>query len=130
MMHPSNGLTGVIRFFGTLLWVPLAGASLCGGESTVSLQEARAQGRARSLVLSGTTDTSKPHNPEPALAAFRNHVEPVFKKNCVACHDGPGAREEVRTTHPERWRCRQCHVPVGTRDEFESGLGAGMTNLE
>lgn len=54
----------------------------------------------------------------------------LMRENCVACHDGPGAREEVRTTHPERWRCRQCHVPAETRDEFESGLDAGLTNLE
>ena len=30
---------------------------------------------------------------------------------CLTCHAGPGARAEIRTTHPERVRCRQCHVP-------------------
>ncbi len=35
-----------------------------------------------------------------------------MRENCVACHDGPAAREEVRTSHPERERCRQCHVAV------------------
>jgi len=34
-----------------------------------------------------------------------------MRGECLACHAGPGARAEIRTTHPERVRCRQCHVP-------------------
>jgi cytochrome c-type protein NapB len=30
--------------------------------------------------------------------------------NCLPCHAGPGAVAEIRTTHPERADCRQCHV--------------------
>jgi cytochrome c-type protein NapB len=30
--------------------------------------------------------------------------------NCLACHTGPAAVAEIRTTHPERADCRQCHV--------------------
>lgn len=41
-----------------------------------------------------------------------------MRENCVACHAGPAAREEIRTSHPERLRCRQCHVPVVTRAMF------------
>ena len=40
----------------------------------------------------------------------------LMRENCAACHAGPGAREEVLTTHPERTRCLQCHVPVTTRE--------------
>ena len=54
----------------------------------------------------------------------------LMRENCVACHDGPGAREEVRTTHPERRRCRQCHVPSKIRGSFDSGLGEGYTSAE
>jgi cytochrome c-type protein NapB len=54
----------------------------------------------------------------------------LMRENCVACHDGPAAREEIRTTHPERWRCRQCHVPVTENEAFESSLGAGLTDEE
>jgi cytochrome c-type protein NapB len=50
----------------------------------------------------------------------------LMRENCIACHDGPGAREEIRTSHPERRRCRQCHVPVTTRGSFESALGEGL----
>lgn len=46
-----------------------------------------------------------------------------MRENCSACHTGPAAREPIRTTHPERARCRQCHVPVETREEFDSRFG-------
>lgn len=42
-----------------------------------------------------------------------------MRENCLACHSGPAAREEIRTPHPERDRCRQCHVPVVTASRFE-----------
>jgi len=45
----------------------------------------------------------------------------LMRENCLACHSGPAAREEVRTDHPERTRCVQCHVPVTTRLAFEPG---------
>lgn len=42
----------------------------------------------------------------------------LMRENCSACHSGPAAREEIRTSHPERPRCRQCHVPVTTQSRF------------
>jgi cytochrome c-type protein NapB len=33
--------------------------------------------------------------------------------NCLTCHMGPGAVVELRTTHPDRSNCRQCHVATG-----------------
>lgn len=51
----------------------------------------------------------------------------LMRENCAACHQGPGARAQIVTSHPERVRCRQCHVPVTTREGVlnyaESGLG-------
>ena len=41
-----------------------------------------------------------------------------MRENCLACHSGPAAREEIRTSHPERKRCSQCHVPATTVEEF------------
>lgn len=43
-----------------------------------------------------------------------------MRGNCLACHSGPAAREEIRTPHPERVRCRQCHVGTVTRGEFST----------
>lgn len=37
---------------------------------------------------------------------------PVFmRENCLSCHSGPSARQEIRCSHPLRKNCRQCHVP-------------------
>lgn len=33
-----------------------------------------------------------------------------MRENCRACHTGPAARREIRTSHPQRARCRQCHL--------------------
>ena len=30
--------------------------------------------------------------------------------NCLACHGGPAAVARIRTSHPERASCRQCHA--------------------
>lgn len=34
-----------------------------------------------------------------------------LRENCLSCHSGPAAPLEIKTTHPERINCRQCHVP-------------------
>jgi nitrate reductase (cytochrome), electron transfer subunit len=33
-----------------------------------------------------------------------------LRSSCLACHSGPGAVREIRTDHPERANCLQCHV--------------------
>ena len=37
----------------------------------------------------------------------------LLREQCLTCHAGPAARAEIRTPHPERIRCRQCHVLSG-----------------
>jgi len=49
-----------------------------------------------------------------------------MRENCTACHSGAAAREEIRTPHPDRTRCRQCHVPTFTRAQFATGFGPGL----
>lgn len=47
------------------------------------------------------------------------HVIPhgvELRSNCLACHGGPGSVVGLRTDHPERRACRQCHVPAGDED--------------
>jgi len=34
-----------------------------------------------------------------------------MRENCLSCHAGPSAVKELRTDHPQRINCRQCHVP-------------------
>lgn len=33
-----------------------------------------------------------------------------YRQNCLTCHSGPAAVEEIRTKHPDRAVCRQCHL--------------------
>jgi cytochrome c-type protein NapB len=41
-----------------------------------------------------------------------------MRENCLACHGGPGAVKELRTPHPDRVNCRQCHAAIQTEEEF------------
>jgi nitrate reductase cytochrome c-type subunit len=41
-----------------------------------------------------------------------------LRGNCLACHAGPAAVAEIRTTHPGQANCRQCHVA----QDGEAGL--------
>lgn len=41
-----------------------------------------------------------------------------MREDCLACHFGPAAREEVRCTHPERQVCRQCHLQLESSGLF------------
>lgn len=34
-----------------------------------------------------------------------------MREDCASCH-GPGGRPGLRTTHPERQSCSQCHAPI------------------
>lgn len=42
-----------------------------------------------------------------------------LRGNCLACHGGPAAVAEIRSPHPDRVNCRQCHlVPDPGAEEF------------
>lgn len=46
-----------------------------------------------------------------------------LRENCLSCHAGPGAVRELRTTHPERTNCRQCHAQgAGTEVWFRTAV--------
>lgn len=52
-----------------------------------------------------------------------------MRDNCRACHGGPGAVAEIRSTHPQRVNCRQCHaavaVPGASSGEFSREFSGG-----
>jgi len=52
--------------------------------------------------------------------------DPQSRANCLACHAGPAAVAEIRTTHPEWADCRQCHVaPDPEAGAFTRAASAG-----
>jgi nitrate reductase (cytochrome), electron transfer subunit len=76
-------------------------------------------------------DWAAPAWPEPGQAALPGAPPAIphelqLRGNCQACHAGPGAIEEIRTTHPERANCRQCHVAAARAEGFvRPGTGGG-----
>ncbi len=42
-----------------------------------------------------------------------------MRNNCSACHSGPSAIFEVRTSHPERVYCQQCHLRQETKGTWK-----------
>lgn len=42
-----------------------------------------------------------------------------LRGSCLSCHAGPAAPLEIKTTHPERINCRQCHVPSDRGNVFQ-----------
>jgi cytochrome c-type protein NapB len=94
--------------------------------TSIALQEANAtpdmrcrQCHSPGNVLRAGTEDSPAGMSWPAVAdRIVAHSPPViphgleFRESCVACHAGPGAVAEIRTDHPERIYCRQCHLSV------------------
>jgi cytochrome c-type protein NapB len=85
----------------------------------------------------GTTFAAAPP-PHIRRSALPGSPPPIphdlaMRDNCLACHGGPAAVREVRTTHPSRVNCRQCHVlgveaaaaPAFVRAAPETAAGAG-----
>lgn len=42
-----------------------------------------------------------------------------LRENCLSCHFGEGAIQELKVSHPERTNCRQCHVESNTNKTFK-----------
>ncbi len=101
-----------------ILGIMGAGLAADGQEAPISLEAAREHGRAESRFLKESTAeaTSTPSDAVPAsnVAAFRESVEPVLKKSCLACHGPEKSEGRLRIdqlnpdllTGPdvERWR--------------------------
>lgn len=69
----------------------------------------------------------------PALSSASDGTPPPLphalqlRENCQACHAGPAAVAEIRTTHPERTDCRQCHVALEADGVFARAPAAAAT---
>lgn len=55
-----------------------------------------------------------PESDVKAMPESPNRIPHDFRTrtNCLACHSGPGSVIDLRTDHPERLNCRQCHVQI------------------
>jgi len=64
-----------------------------------------------SFPLPRLQGASKPGSPPPIPHSLE------MRENCIACHAGPGAVDELRTSHPERGACQTCHKVVASSGE-------------
>lgn len=48
-----------------------------------------------------------------------------WRTDCLACHSGPSAVREIRTDHPFRANCRQCHLATFEADLMERAIDRG-----
>ncbi len=64
------------------------------------------------FVPSNWVQFSQLRKSQPALKGSPPPIphEIQYRENCSSCHTGAGALKEIRTTHPERVQCRQCHA--------------------
>lgn len=53
-----------------------------------------------------------------------------FRENCLACHAGPHAVVEVKTSHPERENCQQCHVVDRDLPPYQSLIDPRLAHAE
>lgn len=49
-----------------------------------------------------------------------------WRTDCLVCHAGPSAVREIRTDHPSRTNCRQCHLATLESDLMERFTVAGV----
>ncbi len=59
-----------------------------------------------------TSGAHRAHSEAPPVVPHRVYG----RDNCASCHAGPGTHEAIRTDHPERQHCLQCHVADTTME--------------
>jgi cytochrome c-type protein NapB len=96
-------------------WVPRLGAytPVVPHPELASCRQCHVPQESRDLFRSTTWERGAP--PTINRAALPGSPPPIphgleMRANCLACHAGPGAVAEIRTTHPQRVNCRQCHA--------------------
>lgn len=52
-----------------------------------------------------------------------------MRENCLACHGGLG-RDAIRTTHPWRQSCQQCHAPSADLNQQPRAAGRSFLSQE
>ncbi|MCB1050310.1 MAG: cytochrome C [Acidobacteria bacterium] len=64
------------------------------------------------IVPSLAATFEPPRRGEPAIPGGPPPIpHPLqLRENCAACHTGPAAPYQIRSSHPDRVYCRQCHV--------------------
>ena len=96
--------------------VKLMSTPLPGADPSARCRQCHAAG---ALVWKDSSTAWKPLS-WPVLASAPGGLAPPpiphsleFRGNCLSCHSAPAGVKEIRTSHPERANCRQCHLEAG-----------------
>ena len=99
----------------------LMAIGLPGTDPSARCRQCHAEGATRwtESTTWTTTDWPEPGPNTPGRAPPPIPHTLHMRGNCLACHAPPAAVAEIRTPHPERANCRQCHLSLVTDgDEF------------
>ncbi len=107
----------------------LMGIPLPTADPNSSCRQCHTSGGARASVSTLSWRPAAWPSLQPAMAGRSPppipHDSPM-RVNCLACHAGPAAVAEIRTTHPQRANCRQCHLQAtdGTGPAMSASLNS------
>ena len=81
----------------------------------------------RSEELFRDNDWASVRPPKRGLAAMKGAPPAIphslqMRETCIACHSGPASIVAIRSSHPERGNCRQCHMPRMTQEIFDRNV--------
>jgi len=82
-------------------------------------------------LFAGGTEWTQPNLPKRGQQSIPGGPLQIphtlqFRENCLACHAGPQAVVEIRSSHPERENCLQCHVVDRDVPPFKSLIDTRM----
>jgi len=90
----------------------LIGSALPRGDPDARCRQCHTPGAARAPYRALDWQSlvwPKLHRPDPAGPPPVIPHDLQLRSNCLSCHMGVAAVGEIRTNHPERANCRQCH---------------------
>ena len=146
--HQRGGFS--VRFSAYVPVTPHPERGIClqchvGVDSVIGALTPSADPNARCPMCHGSSGTVRPEasltwetTVWPRLPALIRDQDPPpiphdlrFRENCLTCHAGPAAVAELRTRHPDRAGCRQCHLVLDpeagafTREPLDISLTSG-----
>lgn len=74
----------------------------------------RAKGTFRASTFAALPPPKRAGRAVPGGPPVMAHPPSALRGSCLACHGEKGQLEALRTPHPERTACEQCHVPQRT----------------
>ena len=79
---------------------------------------ARAPGTFRETTFAPAPAPKLRERALPGSPPPMGHLPTPLRANCLACHGAKATVASLKSDHPERINCQQCHVPQRTTETF------------